>query len=118
MRRLLRMPTTFVGLMAVGMSFVFCSLAAETRLWAQANQRDVDTLQTKRAKVTELLKNEHDDFDGMMLDNGDRVHFPPHMGKKVNEVVKVGDRVEIQGHPEVTPDGEKIFEVTEISVGE
>ncbi|SFJ59887.1 OB-fold nucleic acid binding domain-containing protein [Planctomicrobium piriforme] len=65
-------------------------------------------------KVTELLKNDHDDVDGLLLDNGLQIHFPPHIGRKVVELVGKGDRVEVEGRKETLPRGEVVFEARRI----
>ncbi len=37
--------------------------------------------------------------EGLILENGLQVKFPPHMGESVVQAVKVGDQVQVMGHP-------------------
>lgn len=73
---------------------------------------------TVSGRVSELLRNDHDDIDGFSLDGGAEIHFPPHIGRTVAAKVQVGDRVEVQGRDEVRPRGERVFEAFRITSGE
>ena len=119
MRQIWRRPTFIAGILAVGMAIAIGGFMGGGDLLAQVtNQLTEDGLaMKKRATVSELLKNDHDDVDGLKLDSGDRVHFPPHMGKQITAIAKVGDLVEVEGRPEVTPKGERVFEISQITSG-
>jgi hypothetical protein len=48
--------------------------------------------------VAQYLINPHGEVDGLLLDGGIQVHFPPHMGKDVAAAVKPDDQVSVQGY--------------------
>jgi len=74
------------------------------------NERD----ETVSGRVERLLKNGKGDVDGLALEKGAEVHFPPHIGREVEKVVKPGDPVEVDGRQKTRPEGEKVFEATQI----
>jgi hypothetical protein len=100
--------TGWVLAWGIGLGALF---AAETSLLAQ------EARTSKRGKVESLLKNDHDDVDGIRLNSGILLHFPPHMGQRISAVVRVGDTVEVEGRSEVTPRGEQVFEITQLTSG-
>ena len=53
-----------------------------------------------QGKVSRLLVNPFGEVDGLLLDTGTLVTFPPHMGEQLTAAVKPGDRVEVKGFPE------------------
>lgn len=72
---------------------------------------------TVSGRVDRLLRNPHDDVDGFLLDSGDEVHFPPHLGEDVLALIRVGDRVAVTGTREPRPRGEEVFEASRIVQG-
>jgi len=52
------------------------------------------------ATVSRLLTNPFGDVDGVLLDNGMIVTFPPHMGEQLAAAVSAGDPLTIKGYPE------------------
>jgi len=79
---------------------------------ALAEERSVDGV------IEKLLRNDHDDVDGMALSDDVEVHFPPHVGRTVESKLKVGDRVQARGRDHTRPRGEKVFEALQITSGE
>ncbi|QDU27483.1 hypothetical protein ETAA8_25710 [Anatilimnocola aggregata] len=65
--------------------------------------------ETVSGKVAKLLRNDRDDVDGLKLENGRDVHFPPHIGREVERAVKPGTTVIVVGKLETRPKGEKVF---------
>jgi len=57
-------------------------------------------------RVKSFRTNDHDDADGLILDDGAAVRFPPHLGHEVGGIVKRGDKVRIIGHWHITPKGD------------
>jgi hypothetical protein len=53
-----------------------------------------------QGKVSRLLVNPFGEVDGLLLDTGTLVTFPPHMGEQLAAAVKPGDQVEVKGFPE------------------
>ncbi|HET7062525.1 MAG TPA: hypothetical protein VFI43_10145 [Nitrosospira sp.] len=53
-----------------------------------------------QGKVTRFLVNPFGEVDGLLLDTGNLVTFPKHMGEQLAAAVKPGDTVEIKGYPE------------------
>lgn len=52
-------------------------------------------------RVEHYLLNPRGAVDGLLLDNGLQVKFPPHLGDSVSRVVERGDRVRVTGVPGV-----------------
>ncbi|WP_425618394.1 OB-fold nucleic acid binding domain-containing protein [Anatilimnocola sp. NA78] len=65
--------------------------------------------ETISGKVSKLVRNDHEDVDGLTLENGRAVHFPPHIGREVEQAIKPGDMVIVVGRNETRPKGEKVF---------
>lgn len=68
-------------------------------------------------RVKEWTKNRHDDVDGLQLEDGSKVHFPPHQSADVARLAQPGDEVEVTGRRETQPRGETVFEATQITRG-
>lgn len=108
--------TLTAGALGLGVALATVAGADWMSLMAQDFQQKVASM-TEQGKVKSLLKNDHDDVDGLLLESGLRIHFPPHMGERIATVVDVGDTVQVEGRPEVTPRGEKVFEITKLTSG-
>lgn len=50
--------------------------------------------------ATRLLINPFGDVDGVLLDSGTLITFPPHMGEALAAAIKVGDAISVKGYPE------------------
>ncbi len=57
-------------------------------------------------RVTEYVTNPHGDVDGLILNDNTIVKFPPHQSDELQELVKVGDEVKVEGRRHETPHGE------------
>lgn len=116
--------TRWAGLLAMGTVGVGIALAATQAtsvksLWAQeARHVEKESVMSERGKVKSLLKNDHEDVDGLLLESGLRIHFPPHLGRRITDLVDVGDAVEVEGRNHVTPRGEQVFEITRLTCGD
>ena len=64
-------------------------------------QAFMNTQPAAQATATRLLTNPFGEVDGMLLNNGMLVTFPPHMGEQLAATVKPGDMVEVKGYPEM-----------------
>lgn len=84
----------------------------------EIQQLNQDAKQMERGIVKSMLKNDHNDVDGLRLDSGINVHFPPHMDDRILKYVKVGDSVKVEGRHEVTLRGEKVFEISRLVSGD
>jgi hypothetical protein len=58
---------------------------------------DPDYLPETTGTVDLFLLNPRGEADGLILDDGMEVHFPPHMAKEVVAALKSGDKVKIRG---------------------
>lgn len=101
-----------LGLAGVAVTWEHVSQAAPP----PANQQSATT--TLKGKIQEFVKNDHADVDGLRLAEGTLVHFPPHMAVRFMDKFKVGDGIEIVGHPATRRDGLAVFEAEAISSGE
>ncbi len=54
-----------------------------------------------QAKVSRMLVNPFGQVDGILLESGVVVTFPPHMSAQLAAAVKPGDAVEVKGYPEM-----------------
>ncbi|MBI2295728.1 MAG: hypothetical protein HYU76_06785, partial [Betaproteobacteria bacterium] len=54
-----------------------------------------------QATVSRMLVNPFGEVDGVLLDTGALVTFPPHMSEQLAAAVKSGDAVEVKGYPEM-----------------
>jgi hypothetical protein len=68
-------------------------------------------------RVEKLLKNDHGDVDGLQFADGFDVHFPPHVGKRVVELIETGAEASVWGRKETLPRGEVVFEASRIESG-
>jgi hypothetical protein len=56
--------------------------------------------------VREFVRNDHGDTDGLLLSGGVEVKLPPHQGRELEKIVRVGDKVRVEGRRHVTPQGD------------
>ncbi|AMV31525.1 hypothetical protein VN12_05360 [Pirellula sp. SH-Sr6A] len=119
MRRAWKKPILLGGVLVVGMGMTIGGLLGGGDLLAQVAIPSTEEGSTmkKQARITAFLKNDHDDVDGLELDSGDRVHFPPHMAKKIMAIAKVGDSVEIEGRTKIRPKGDQVLEIHRLTCG-
>jgi len=78
-------------------------------------KRVVGPDRTVTGEVDSFTKAPKGEVDGMKLDDGTVVHWPPHMEKQFTEIVKKGDRVRVVGWDETKPKGEKVLEVRSVT---
>lgn len=52
---------------------------------------------TAAARVQQYLMNPHGEVDGLLLQNGTQVKFPPHMGEAVVAAIRPNDAVRVRG---------------------
>lgn len=65
-------------------------------------------------RVQQLLRNHGDEVDGLRLEDGFEVRFPPHIGHQVVEFIQPGDDITLKGQNVTRPRGEIVFDVTQI----
>ncbi len=63
--------------------------------------RRAATETTLTGRVARWLVNPNGDVDGLLLDDGTQVAFPPHLSASLTEAVKARDTVEVTGRSEV-----------------
>lgn len=54
-------------------------------------------------------------IDGFILDNGTKVHYPPHLGAQITTMMNTGTPVQVQGSMVTTPTGEQQLEAQTIT---
>jgi hypothetical protein len=47
--------------------------------------------------VALFLLNPHGESDGLVMEDGSEVHFPPHLSTKIHKTIRVGDVVKVRG---------------------
>jgi hypothetical protein len=70
-------------------------------------------LKTKEGHVSSYTTTPNGDMDGVVLDTGTKVHFPPHAGKALLPLVQQGKSIRIIGWELTGPQG-TILEATKI----
>lgn len=63
-------------------------------------QAYANTAPAAQATVSRLLINPFGEVDGLLLDSGTIVTFPPHMGERLAAAIRPGDPVTVKGYPE------------------
>jgi hypothetical protein len=72
--------------------------AASGIAYAQMDQTyDLNQLPAISGKVVQYLPTPRGEIDGLLLDNGTEVHFPPHLSSQVIFAVRPGDTVTVHG---------------------
>jgi hypothetical protein len=61
---------------------------------------------TVRGIVKSFHESPKGDVDGLALEDGTEVRFPPHLGKQVTEIVALKDEIQIDGHKHTGPKGD------------
>jgi hypothetical protein len=101
--RLVALGACGAALVVIGYGTVGAQLAAN---------RNVRTVSGRIQEFTTAPRGE---VDGATLSDGTLLHWPPHVGERVTEMVKKGDRVEATGQTETGPRGDTHFEVSSIT---
>jgi hypothetical protein len=72
----------------------------------------VSTVHGIAQKLTNAPKGE---VDGVVLEDGTRLHWPPHLGSQFSGAFKIGDAVDAVGYMETLPRGETQLEVQRLT---
>ncbi|BBO33358.1 hypothetical protein PLANPX_2970 [Lacipirellula parvula] len=108
---------------SIGIGAVGLGIACAAQVWRASAEPARDSSSEGREASTisgviaEFIENDHGDVDGVRLENGKQVHFPPHIGGEVTEVMKVGNEIAVRGHEETLPRGERVFAAENIAGG-
>src|SRR5277367_2347028 len=87
-------------------------LVALLGVWSTAQgqpPRSAD-LETVRGKVDRFTTAPKGEVDGLILDDGTWVHWPPHLENRFKDIAARGDRVRVTGWTETGPKGDTKFE--------
>ena len=114
-----------VGALALAAGLGGVYLAADHRLLSarepnessESHQKSDEATTSVSGRVAKLLRNGRGDLDGLKLEEGPQIHFPPHMEDRVAKIVKVGDQVAVQGRKETRRDGDLVLEAARIESG-
>lgn len=98
---------------------------AGTTYWLEAREplrgpgvfRNEEKPTMHSGRVEKLLKNDRGDVDGLQFADGFDVHFPPHIGRRVVELIETGSEASVWGRKETLPRGEVVFEASRIESG-
>ncbi|WP_428308472.1 OB-fold nucleic acid binding domain-containing protein [Lacipirellula sp.] len=107
-----------IGIGVVGIAATMSILAWQVSAEPPASSTSPESLGNESkisGVIAEFVENDHGDVDGVRLENGELIHFPPHIGAVVTEAVQVGDEITIRGHEATLPRGERIFEAENIA---
>jgi hypothetical protein len=80
-------------------------------------RRDALTAMTTSGRIATLLYTDRGDADGVLMDNGAAVRFPPHVGAQLASELKVGGTLYARGYGTRNAQGEA-FEATRIGTTE
>lgn len=81
----------------IGTAALAVVVGAAVAIWAVPKLMHRST--TVNGQVTAYLLNDRGEVDGLLLANGDQLHFSPQTGAIVASQIKVGDQVTATGHP-------------------
>jgi hypothetical protein len=70
---------------------------------------------TAEGKVRSLTTAPRGEVDGAVLGDGTTVHWPPHLGDRIANIVAKGDRVRATGWMETGPEGDTHLEIQSIT---
>ena len=70
---------------------------------------------TVRGKVERFTTAPMGETDGVVLDDGTWLHWPPHTQDRFTDILKKGDRVRATGRTETGPAGDSHFEVQSVT---
>ena len=74
--------------------------------------------ETLSGRVKSFVKNDHGDTDGLTMENGASIHFPPHMSNSITKLIQIGDRIDVRGREHTRPRGETVFQAERIRKGD
>jgi hypothetical protein len=100
-----------VGVVGLG---AFSLLLLSASIQAKAEPPGDGQSKTVEGKVERLTTAPRGEIDGAVLDDGTTVHWPPHLGDRIGEVVAKGDRVRATGRMETGPEGDTHLEIRSI----
>ena len=91
------------------------ALAPERPEPPKKEARDAEAAATLRGKVKSFHENPKGVADGLTLEDGTEVRFPPHLGDRVAEIISVSDEVSIVGRKHTGPKGDSHVRAESIS---
>jgi hypothetical protein len=81
----------------------------------QAQQPGPTTTTTTEGIVHSFTNAPRGEVDGAVLENGVRLHWPPHLQNRFKDILVTGDQVRAIGRVETAPGGETQFEVQRLT---
>lgn len=108
--------------LALGLGLGCGGLAMQSYVAGQETQKHREekmeaASETISGRVKSFLKNDKGDTDGISMENGATIHFPPHTSLSIMKMVSVGDRIEVRGHELTLPKGDVVIEAERIEKG-
>jgi hypothetical protein len=73
-----------------------------------------DGAKTVEGRVQRLTTAPRGETDGAVLDDGTTIHWPPHLGDRVAEIVAKGDRIRATGRMETGPEDDTHLEIQSV----
>ncbi|HEY0981888.1 OB-fold nucleic acid binding domain-containing protein [Schlesneria sp. T3-172] len=107
--------TLFAGLGISGLGLLPLVTGQETK--PPGSEAVKERSKTVTGRVKSYVKNGRGDVDGLLLEDGTKVHFPPHVGDEVQKIVSPDSQVKVYGHDHTTPKGEAVFRAERIESG-
>ncbi len=100
------------------------TLAAVAALWglgampgAHGQERGPREGAATSGRVQELVRNDHGDVDGAILEDGTQIHFPPHEWDRLAALLAPGQRIDVEGREAFRPRPQKVIEVQRVRSG-
>jgi hypothetical protein len=104
-------PTVIGGLALLAAVWLWSPAGPESSAQPPAD-RDARTVKGTVQRFTTAPMGE---VDGAVLEDGTVIHWPPHAGSKIADLIAKKDRVRMTGRTETGPDGDSHFEVQTIT---
>jgi hypothetical protein len=96
------------GAGALGLLLAFCADG-------KAQPLREEGARTVRGTVKNFTSAPKGEIDGLVLNDGTVIHWPPHLEARFKAIVAKGDRVEVIGRRETGPEGDTKIEVRRVT---
>jgi len=103
-----------LGLLSAGVATALAIGSYGLARMPRENRGRADAAQSEKGVVERFTTAPRGEIDGAVLAGGATVHWPPHVGERVRQFVATGDRIEVVGNRETTPEGINVLEAQSI----
>jgi hypothetical protein len=106
---------TWIRRNALFVAGTLCALLIAGWTVSRAQPPEAGRTATAQGEVQSFTTAPRGEVDGAVLDNGIRLHWPPHMQDRFRGITAVGDQVRAIGRSEIGPAGDTHFEIQNLT---